>query len=231
MPAIKDMTRQSLDGFQAIENPKTPPPAVVQGAVLGSNRYIRCPLPPFNSSPDSLRQFNESGTVPATRVIPLPAATQMGTAKAVTIVTGSTSSSGGGGGSSTGGSVSTPVVVNVPSLATGSTYNTIIQAAPAFQLLSVSSSQPVEVRLYGSALAQTSDTPRVIDTAVPFETAQNVITDVALDTAPYKWTWQNRVGNNADSPQSSNLYVSVRGLSGAALPSAVVTILYAPLIQ
>ena len=234
MPALNDMTRQSLSGFQAVENPKTPPPATVPGAVLGGNRYLRCPLPPFNSSPDVLRQFNESGKVPATRVIPLPVATTLGTGTTVTEAVstfGSGSSSGGGASSTTNSPVATPAIVSVPAVAAGSSFTTIIQASFSFQLLSVSANQPLEVRLYGSALAQTSDAPRLIDTAVPFESAQNVITDVVLDTVPYKWTWQNRVGNNADSPQSANLYVSVRGLSGAALSPAMVTILYAPIVR
>lgn len=231
MPTLNDMTQKSLSGFQAVENPKTPPPASVPGAVLGGNRYLRCPLPPFNSSPDVLRQFNESGKVPATRVIPLPVATTLGTG--TTIFNGTSSSSGSGG---SGGVVPTPslapvtTTLSIPILVSGGSYSTIIQLAKSYQLQSVTSNQPVEIRLYASKNAQISDSPRLTDTAPPFETTVNLITDVVLDTAPYLWTWQNRVAVNADSPQTLNAYVTVFNPAGHSVSAATLTLLYIPLV-
>jgi hypothetical protein len=231
MPTLNDMTQKSLSGFQAVENPKTPPPASVPGAVLGGNRYLRCPLPPFNSSPDVLRQFNESGKVPATRVIPLPVATTLGTG--TTIFNGTSSSSGSGG---SGGVVPTPslapvtTTLSIPILVSGGSYSTTIQLAKSYQLQSVTSNQPVEIRLYASKNAQISDSPRLTDTAPPFETTVNLITDVVLDTAPYLWTWQNRVAVNADSPQTLNAYVTVFNPAGHSVSAATLTLLYIPLV-
>jgi hypothetical protein len=234
MPTLNDMTQKSLSGFQAVENPKTPPPASVPGTVLGRNPNIRCPLPPFNSSPDVLRQFNESGKVPATRVIPLPVATTLGTG--TTIFNGTSTSSGGSGGS--GGLVPTPTpslapatqTISVPILVSGGSYLTTIQLAKSYQLQSVTSNQPVEIRLYASKIAQISDSPRLTDTAPPFETTVNLITDVVLDTAPYLWTWQNRVAVNADSPQTLNAYITVFNPAGHSVSAATLTILYIPLV-
>ena len=165
-------------------------------------------------------------------VILVPVATVAG--NGTTIFKGGSSSGSGSGGS--GGVTPAPSLaivtktVNIPALASLGSYTTVIQLSKSFQLVSVSSSQPLEVRLYASQIAQTLDAARLTDTAPPFETTVNLITDVVFDTAPYGWTWQNRVGVNADSPQTTNVYVTVVNPSGASVSGAVITILYIPIV-
>jgi hypothetical protein len=81
--------------------------------------------------------------------------------------------------------------------------------AKAFKLLSITSSQPVEVRLYATSLAQGYDASRITDAPVPFQVLPGIITDLVLDTAPYQWAWADRGGANGDSPTTSTIYVTV----------------------
>lgn len=228
MPSLKDMLAvKSISGFAAAEK-NTTPPAVQPGGALGQNPYRRCPLPPFSATVDTLRQFDESGKVPARRVIPLPLQTA-GTGGSVTNVTNVTAASGGSGGSTTPTLTSASVTFTVPTLAPGQVYTTTIQMAKSFQLLLLTSSNPVEVRLYGTSLSQTIDISRPTDTAPPFEVTQNLITDVVFDTSPFQWNWQNRIGANADNPQTKAIYVTVvnYGVSGVSASNMSVT--YLPL--
>ena len=57
-----------------------------------------------------------------------------------------------------------------------------------------------------------------------------IITDIVFDTAPFVWSWQNRIGANADPVQNTNIYVTVINPSqivGSA--SAILSIQYLPL--
>lgn len=234
MPSIKKRMGP-LEGFQAVQNPTAPlpaPRASIPG-VLGANSYIRCPLPPLNVNTDTLRQFDESGDIPTRRVLPLPAQTVTGgNTTVITNVLGATAGGGGGVTPSGGGTslVVASVTINIPALAPSSTYSTFTIMSKSFQLLQLFCSQPLEVRIYGTALAQGADISRSTDTAPPFETAQNILTSVVFDTAPYQWAFQNRCGANADAVPSTTIYVTVVNpstLSGT--PAATATIRYVPL--
>jgi hypothetical protein len=52
-----------------------------------------------------------------------------------------------------------------------------------------------------------------MDAPPPAEWQNGIITDVVLDTTPYQWNWENRVGCNSDSPQTTNLYIAVTNLN------------------
>ena len=206
-----------------------PAPFKEPGQALAGNPFIRCPLPPFNATSDTLRQFNESGKTPTRRVIPLPV--QVGAGGSTTIIqnTNVTSQSGGGSGGNVPVVVSAKTVtVNVATLLPGEASTFILTAARVAVLMILGASDFCEVRIYGDPSTQGSDLPRQSDTAVPFEVTPGVVTDVILDTNPLQFNWQNRLFVNQDSPQTTNLYITVLNpTAGAVTPS--VTITYLPL--
>jgi hypothetical protein len=230
MPPLSELLKtQSMAGFSAIENPPTitPPPPGPQGAMLGINPYLRCPLPPFSATTDTLRQFNESGIVPARRVIPLPISASTGNSTSVSEVTETSGSSTSGGGSSTTPTSSltaSSVTLNIPSLGAGASFVSNVKLAQSYQLLQVTSTQPIEFRLYGTNAAQVADQTRSTDSPVPFEVYSGLATDIVFDTAPYVWSWQNRIGANSDSPQTTNGYVTIINPSSGNLSAGTVTI-------
>jgi len=223
--------RESPKGFAAVENSPESVQVNQPGRALGGNPYIRCPLPPFNATSDTLRQFNEGGKIPTRRVIPLPVSTTSGGGGSVTNTT--VISQGGGSGGSTVVQtklVSATVTLNAPALTPGGIFTATVTMAKSFQLLQLTASAPLEIRMYGDAITQGGDVPRATDTAVPFEIVSGVITDVVFDTAPFIWSWQNRIGANADPVQNTNIYVTVINPSqivGSA--SAAISIQYLPL--
>lgn len=229
MPSLADRLKtQSLPGFESADIPAKVAPPPITGAAVPGNKYIRCPLPPFSANSDTLRQYNEGGAVPTRRVIPLPASVREGSGTTInnTTVTNSSGSSSSSGSGTTLKSVT--VFLNAPPLSVSGVYSATIQMAKSFQLLQIASSQPVEVRLYGTVLAQVSDVARVTDNSPPFE-INGVITDVVFDTLPYQWNWQNRIGANADSPQGTTIYVNVVNSSLANTTAASIAITYLPL--
>ncbi len=231
MPPLNQMIRsQSPKGFQAAENPPDATPVNQQGRALGGNPFIRCPLPPFNATTDTLRQFNESGKIPTRRVVPLPAMTVAGGGGSVVNTTVINQGGGSSGSSTSTKLVSATLILDVPALTPGGIFTATVKMAKSFQLLQLISSAPLEVRMYGDAITQGGDVPRATDTAVPFETVPGVITDVVFDTAPFVWSWQNRIGANADPVQNTNIYLTIINPSqivGSA--SAIISIQYLPL--
>jgi hypothetical protein len=187
-------------------------------------------LPPFAVNIDTLRQYNEGGAVPTRRVIPLPISVQAGSGTTINNSFVQSSSGGSSGGSSSGTTLkAVTAFVNVSPLSPIGVFATTVQMAKSFQLLQVTFSQPLEIRLYGTSLAQVSDMARLTDNAPPFE-INHVITDVVLDTAPYQWSWQNRICANADNPQTTTIYITIVNPSGSVgTSSASVAITYLPL--
>lgn len=227
---IKERLLRGLEGFeesQPLSTPSTPQPR----ASGGPNPYIRCPIPPLNANSDTLRQFDEGGSIPSRRVIPLPVSVSGGGGTLIQNTTVVAPSAGGGGGTS-GGTTSltaTSVTMNVPALAPNTTYTTKISMAKAFQLLQVTASQPLELRMYGSSLSQGADISRPTDTSPAFTSVTGLITNVVFDTSPYQWAWQNRVAANADNPQTSDIYVTIISPASAGISPATITIMYLPL--
>jgi hypothetical protein len=231
MPPLKQMLRpggETLQGFAAAENPPKSPPSVPNTVTSGANPYIRCPIPPLNIDPDTLRQFNQNGKTPTRRVIPLPISTVGGGGSVTntTVINEGSSSSG----SSTTKLVSASVALSVPSLTPGQVFVATVTMAKSFQLLQITSTQAVEVRVYSNSSAQSSDRVRITDAPVPFEVFPGIITDIVFDTAPYIWNWQNRIGANASSPQTTSIYVTVINPSQlTGVPAATISIQYLPL--
>lgn len=196
---------------------------------MGGNPYIRCPLPPFNATSDTLRQFDESGKVPARRVIPLPVATQVGGNTVINNNTTVISTSGGGAsGNVPVTAVEKTVTVSVPTLLPGDNFTATLTVAKIAVLRLVGASDLCEVRIYGDPVSQATDIARNSDTAPAFEVTQGLVTDVILDNPPLQFNWQNRVYANQDTPTTTNLYVTVVNQTTSAV-TPVVTITYLPL--
>ena len=236
MPPLSTLLKtQSLPGFEGVENsPKTPPamtPAQ-EGRGIGLNPYLRCPLPPFSTTVDTIRQWNMTGKNPVMRVIPLP--TQQGTGGGVNnnISNVTTTTSGGGAVTPTTPTQILPLTAffNVPALGPAGTYTTILKLTQSFQLLQLNPTQPLEIRMYSNPTTQTQDIARPTDYAVNFDAIEGFITDVTFDTVPYSYEWQNRVGANADTPQTVNVYITVVNPSQTTgVNAATVTVIYVPL--
>jgi len=201
--------------YQAPAPPPIPPSSTIP--VKGTNRNLRSPLPQFASSFDSTRQFNEVGITPRFRLMPLPNNPSGG--GSTVNISQVTASSSSGGTSSANSLPAKTVVVATPVINSGDQFTTIATMARSFQLLNVTASLPCGVRLYGSAAAQSLDTLRAVDAPVAAEVGQDIITDVVFDTSPFSWDWQNRLGANSDTSQSTTIYVTI--VNTQALAQAV----------
>ena len=225
MPPLKDVLVKGMpEGYVPVE--PTPPGIQNADKAQQSSSQARCPLPPTNADADSIRTFEKGSSTPQFRVMPLQP--QSGGTTVVTSGGSSTSSGGGsGGGGSTPSTAKTiSVTVNVPP---NGAVVTRAAASTSFQLFSVATNAPCDVRLYGSQGAQSGDTARQIDAPVPAELTQGLLLDVVFDTVPYFWNTQNIAGVNADSPQTTNLYVSVFNPNPVPLSNITVYITYLPL--
>jgi hypothetical protein len=229
MPALNETIRgESLPGYGPV--PTLPAPPIPPSSTIplkGQNRNLRSPLPPIASSYDSVRQFNEVGETPRFRNMPLPLSMTSG-GGSVTNITQVTSTSGGGSSSSTVSLAAKSVLLSTPVIAAGNQLLTTVTMARSFQLLSIVASLPCGVRLYGSSTAQSLDAIRGIDDPVAAEVGQGIITDLVFDTSPFSWGWQDRIGANNDTTQTTTIYITV--LNNQAVSQAVtVTIRYVPL--
>ena len=226
MPALKDVLSKGLpEGYVPVEN--APPATSPVDDAQFSSSMVRCPLPPTNADADSLRTFQKGSSTPQFRVMPLPPQTGGAAVTTGGVSGGASTSSGGSSSGSVSAIVRTATVsVNIPA---NSAALTRVAASMSFQLFSVGSTAPVEVRLYGRQATQSSDSSRHIDAPVPAELTQGLLLDVVFDTVPYFWNTQNIAGVNADSPQTTNLYVSVFNPNPVPLSNVTVYITYLPL--
>lgn len=228
MPPLKTRLRNtSPEGYVEEQRPESPP-QVLPGGARGANPFIRCPLPPFNVSPDTLRQFEENGKVPSRRVIPLPISVAGGGNAVITNNTVVNTTGGGSSGSATVPVTALTVTLDVSELDPGAAATAALTVSAVAVLLILGSSDQCEVRIYGDAATQAMDASRSTDSAPPFEVLPGLVTDVVFDTAPYQWNWQNRVFVNQDAPVTTSLYITViNNTSGTVTPS--VTLTYLPL--
>lgn len=232
MPSLNETLRTSSPvGYSSVsERPSAPASVVLPSKAagnFGANPSIRCPLPPFNIGPDTLRQFDQSeGVSPKRRVIPLPVQSQIGTGGTTTVINNPTSSSGGGG--STASLTAKTVTYTSPLLPPGASDLQVLTTAKSYQLIGAVSTAVCEMRLYGNALFQAADAARITDSPLPAELMNGLVTDVVFDAAPFIWTWQNRVGVNADIPQDAKTFITV--FNTDVVPAQIqITILYLPL--
>jgi hypothetical protein len=241
MPSIAEAVNANLEGYApAAKLPVTY--EMMNNDKPRANPAIRCPLPPFNLDPDTLRQFETGNSSPQIRVMPVPAQTgsntvtksgggfigSVGTASSSSSSgsgSGSGGSGGGGGGSSTALTLKS-VVLNTGAIAVGGSFIGSALLAKSFQLIALTVDQPVDVRIYGAAAIQSFDATRAIDSPVPAEVSDNIIADIIFDTTPFTWGFQSIVGSNQDNPQSLNAYITVLNTGNTTLSNVQVTLTY-----
>lgn len=232
MPSIREAVGADLSGYvPMMSEPAVKSTAPVTQSTVRASTVLRCPLPPFGADVDSLRQFEQGAGVPQIRIIPPPLiVSTISTAAAGGQLAGGSSSSASSG-STTVSLVAASTTVNVGTLTPLAAFTgTASLLKKSFQLLSVSSTAPCEVRLYGTALAQLVDASRVTDDPVPAEVSQNFMTDIVFDTIPYVWGWQNRIAANQDTPQTGTIYVTVINPDASNTISGLAVVLtYLPL--
>lgn len=219
MPTLEERNTSNVDmsGYKPVDVPSSAPTQGLPSSNLepGYNVYIRCPLPPvWTSSPDSLRQYYRNNVVPQTRLFNPPNPSLSSTGGSTNNVTNITSSSGSGSSSST-------VAITQASLKTSvigpnNSFVGSFTLSKVFQLLTLGASSPCRVRLYGTAAAQSADAYRGLDVPPPAGTAQNIICDIAMDTSPFQWTFQDRIGANGDSPVTATVYITVTNLDATS---------------
>jgi hypothetical protein len=220
-----DLSKGWPEGFTPIDNP---PATETATPVLSSSR-MRTPLPATNADADLINQTEAGGQSLSFRMMPLPPPQG-----SVTVTTGG---SGGTGSSSSGsGGSSTPAVLNpttvtlsIPFLDGSSLARLAVLMSQSFQLLSIASNNPVNVRLYGNISAQVLDVSRPPDAPVPAEVGQNIIIDVILDTNPFIWYSQNICGANQSSPQTPTIYVTAINPSSVPISGTNISITFVQL--
>ena len=228
---ISDSLVRNLDlsGYSpAMPQPPTPV-SVNESLEPVRSQFIRCPLPAlWQPSPDALRAMYMGSKIPQFRLFNPSAPTGGGSSTVTESVSISSGGSSGGGSSSGSLLPSSQVVLQVPTLYSGNKFIGTVSMASSFQILSASANAQCRIELYGTASEQSQDVSRAVDVPPPAGTVQNLISDVVLDTSPYQWFYQNRIGANADSPQSKTIYVTVTniGLSSVAF---TVTLQFVPL--
>lgn len=233
MPKLSDALGQDLSAY--VEAPKSSPQAAVppsQTMAPDYNSMIRCSLPTiFQTSPDNLRQFYQN-QVPQIRLFN-PAGNGAPTGGSggevgLSFANVGASTSGGGSGGNTGPSTSKQISVTSGILNPMQLFQGTIQMAKSFQLLNAGVNSAARIQLYGTQSSQQGDSTRVLDAPPPAGTIQNIICDVALDSIPLNWSFQDRVGANADSPQTVAIYVTLTNLATTST-SITLTLVYVPL--
>lgn len=229
MPTLEEALGANLEGYSpVVAQPVINAPTPSVDLQPGRSATIRCPLPILGqATPDSLRSYFLNGQVPQTRLL-----------------SPQTNSNNGSTGSSTGStsvsSSSSTVVTTTLAVATATTttpsigpnvkFTGVLTLAKAFQLLSVTTSSPARIQFYGTSVARANDLARALDAAPGAGTAQNIICDLVLDTAPYQWTFQDRIAANGDNPQTTLIYVTVTNLDVTS-DAITVTLNYVPLVN
>jgi hypothetical protein len=111
-----------------------------------------------------------------------------------------------------------------PPVAANNKFVSTVNLGKAFQLLSLSASAPCRIQLYGTLTAQSGDSYRGLDVPPPAGSIQNIICDIVLDTSPFQWSFQDRIGANADNPVTSNVYITITNLD---ITTDVITVSFA----
>lgn len=226
MPSLSEAVGTDLSGYKPVEPgvaQPMPPPSSTPSYV---NPMMRCPLPPiWQTSPDSLRQFTNNGVVPQNRLFtPSQITVRSGNTTLNQFVSASSASTGNGGSTGGGGVAPSTSKVGIASqtsvvtgvLSPGGIFRGVLQCAKAFQLLNASATQACRIQMYGTALSQLIDLSRPLDVSPPAGSSQGIICDLALDTNPFMWSFQDRVGANADNPQASLVYITITNLTAGS---------------
>ena len=231
MPSLAESLGQDMSNYVPVESSVKTPTASAPSVNLepGLNVFLRCPLPPvWTANPDSQRQFYQSSSVPQFRMF-TPPAVPVGSGN-TTVTENVSSSSSSGGGSSSSSIAVLQTSVTTPGIGPGNSFVGSVVLSKSFQLLVVTASAPCRIRLYGTAAAQAADSYRGLDVPPPAGDIQNIISDVALDTSPFHWTFQDRVGASGDSPMTATVYLTVTNLD-VTTDVITVTFSYAPIVN
>jgi|SRR5271166_1569932 len=218
MPTVSEAInadRSRLTPIEDTQQAAQKPPAAQSDSRLNSllkSPYARCPLPPSNNSADSLRQWGQGSDVPKFRTQTPPSNNGNGGGKSNTTVVSSSSSTGGVTPATLPTIQNASVTTSV--LSPSQTWTGSVQMAKGFMVLRVTGSAFCRVELYGTKIGQTLDLSRPV-TQGPSNTTIGLIMDVALLTSK-SWQVLDCVGANADSPQSSTVYITVTNLSTGA---------------
>jgi hypothetical protein len=225
MPSLSDVLATKLSSKYAPAEQKPPVLAITPSDNMPVNN-LRCILPPFNSDPDTLRQFNNQTTGPKNRIWPLPQPIASGSTVTESAPAFSVSSASSSGSVSLGPKTVTFITGSLP---LGTVIQTSLQMSQSYQLLSLSANALCEVRIYGSQNAQSFDASRPTGNPVPPEVSSNIVTCVTLNTPPLDWFFQNVMGASGNNPQTATVYVSVIGINPVSAAPVTVTINYLPL--
>lgn len=226
MASIKEALAVDISGYTPVDESKEPSKGASSHPLEPTlNPFGRFPLPPMQVSPDSLRQFYQGGQVPQMRFL-VPPNNVPGSNSGTTINNTIVNSGGSTGGSSSttinnGLSLTAQFASITPILNPGDTFTGVVSIAKSFELISVTATAAARVELYGTNLAQVIDSGRALDVAPDAGTAQDIITDVALDTFPYSYSWQNRIAHNGDTPQTAFIYISITNIDTVSVGISV----------
>jgi hypothetical protein len=228
MPSLSEALSTQLSASKYSAVPTKPP--VISMLPLNSepSNNLRCILPPFNSDPDTLRQFDNVSTGPKNRIWPSPQPLPASSTNTTTGTAASTNSSSSSSSSTVTLSPKT-ITFTTGALPAGAITQTNLQMAQSFQALSLSVNGPCEVRMYGTQTVQTFDSGRPTGNPVPPEISSNIIVCITFDTTPYDWSFQNIVGVNGANPQTSTIYVTVLNTNPLLSSPVTVSITYLPL--
>lgn len=239
MPTLAQATSRSIEdlGYTRIQpasiapaRPPLPEPTQLQ--------FMRSPLPPISTTPDSLRQFHTPG-IPQMRIIPPASQSTGGGTGGGPASSGSTTVVVGSGGAGTGGSSTTVIntqslknaSVTTPTLSQGQSSQIAVPMATVFALISVSVNKPARVRLYSTKAAQTADVNRSTSAPVVIGSESAIIADfLLLANTELNWTCSPAlIGFNDDSTRVSTCYVTITNPNPSSA-TFTVSFTFAPLV-
>ena len=223
---LNDSSSTNLSGYVPLTPSVAQPPTPNSNLQPPRSSTMRCPLPILGqATADSLRSFYLQGQVPQVRLL-TPESVVINGGTSTTTASASTASSGSSGSTTT--IVAKTSTITTAALSPNAQFTGVMSFSRSFQLLVLAVNSVARVQLYGTAAAQSGDLGRGLDIPPAAGTAQNIICDVVLDTLPLIWSFQDRVGANADNPQTTNIYVTVTNINSTATPITV-TFQYVPL--
>ena len=223
---LNDSSSTNLSGYVPFTPSAGQPSTPNSNLQPPRSNTMRCPLPILGqATADSLRSFYLQGNVPQVRLL-TPESVVINGGTSTTTASASTASSGSSGSGTA--IVALTSSITTPALSQNQQFTGVMAFSRSFQLLSVALTSIARVRIYGTASAQSGDLGRGLDVPPAAGTAQNIICDVVLDTLPLVWSFQDRVGANADNPQTTNIYVTVTNINSTTTPITV-TFQYVPL--
>lgn len=229
---LSESLNANLSGYIPVESPITnvQRPNLDESLQPRYNPMLRCPIPPVSFNPDTSRAFYMGDKVPQFRILTPNSQTSQSNSGTTINNVNVTSSGTGGGGSTTATLAVKNASITTPVLLPGEPFQTSLELGKAFQLLMLTTNFGARVEVYGTESAQSNDLGRALDVTPLPGTTQDLITDIVLDSFPLAWTWQNRIGANGNSPQSTLAYITITN-EDASAQSITASFSYIPLVS